>query len=187
MKRLLKDVIKRDIEVGDHHRGEKLIEQSLCEEKVLIVLDDVDSHEQVDALASALNWFGRGRRVIPTTRDEHILNVIKIDKDKIYSPQELDHKNSLQLFRLHAFSRDPPPEDYMKISHVECYSGGWPLTLEVLGSYLLDISGKEKWESTLQKLKEIPLEKVQRRLSYDNLEDDYLKTIFLDAAYFFIG
>ncbi|XP_043687985.1 disease resistance protein RUN1-like [Telopea speciosissima] len=189
-KQLLKDIIKRDIDVGDLHRGKILIEHSLCEEKVLVVLDDVDSQEQVDALAGAFNWFGQGSRVILTTRDEHILNVIKIDKDKIYRPQELNHKQSLQLFSLHAFSRDLPPEYYIKISHdVVCYSGGLPLTLEVLGSYLSDISGKEEWESTLQKLKEIPLEKVQRRLkiSYDNLEDDYQKAIFLDAACFFIG
>ncbi|XP_042519790.1 disease resistance protein RUN1-like [Macadamia integrifolia] len=167
-----------------------MIEQSLCKKKVLVILDDVDSQEQVDALAGALNWFGQGSRVIITTRDEHILNVAKVDKDRIYRPQELDYKQSLQLFSLHTFSRDQLHEDYLQLSHdVACYSGGLPLTLEVLGSYLSDISNKEEWESIVQKLKEIPPEKVQRRLktSYDNLEDDYQKAIFLDATCFFIG
>ncbi|XP_042519601.1 disease resistance protein RUN1-like [Macadamia integrifolia] len=188
-KRILKDIFKTDIDIGDYHTGKRLIKQYLCKEKVLVVLDDVDSQEQVDALAGALSWFGQGSRVIITTRDEHILNLAKVDKDRIYRPQELDCKQSLQLFSLHAFSTDQPHEDYMQISHdVVRYSGGLPLTLEVVGSYLLDIRSKEEWESTLQKLKEIPLEKIKRRLkiSYDNL-DDYQKAIFLDAACFFIG
>ncbi|XP_042478284.1 disease resistance protein L6-like [Macadamia integrifolia] len=189
-KRLLKDIFKADIDIADYHRGKTMIKERLCKENVLLVLDDVDNQEQLSALASELNWFGQGSRVIITTRDEHILNVAKVDGNKIYWPQVLNCMQSLQLFSLHAFSRDQPPEDYMQLSHdVACYSGGLPLTLEVLGSYLSDISNKEVWESTLLKLKEIPHEKVQRRLkiSYDNLEDDYQKAIFLDATCFFIG
>ncbi|XP_042483890.1 disease resistance protein RPV1-like isoform X2 [Macadamia integrifolia] len=189
-KQLLKDIFRMDIDIANYHRGKKLIEERLCKEKVLLVLDDVDNQEQIDALAGELNWFGQGSRIIITTRDEHILNVAKISKDKTYWPQVLDHKESLQLFSLHAFSMDQPPNDYIQLSYdVACYSGGLPLTLEVLGSYLADITDKELWESTLQKLKKIPHERVQRRLkiSYDNLEDHYQKAIFLDAACFFIG
>ncbi|XP_043693199.1 disease resistance protein L6-like [Telopea speciosissima] len=187
-KRLLKDIFKADIDIADCHRGKRLIEQKLCTENVLLVLDDVDNQEQVGALASELNWFGQGSRVIITTRNEHILSVAKVDK--IYWPQVLDHSQSLQLFSLHAFSRDQPPKDYKLISDdVTCYSGGLPLTLKVLGSYLSGISSKEVWESTFQKLKEIPHGEIQRRLkiSYDNLEDGHQKAIFLDAACFFIG
>ncbi|XP_043687870.1 disease resistance protein RUN1-like [Telopea speciosissima] len=189
-KQLLEDILKTKIDIVDYHRGKKLIEQRLCKENILLVLDDVDNQEQIDALAAELNWFGQGSRVIITSRDEHILNMAKVNKDKIYWPQVLDHKESLQLFSLHAFSMDQPPKDYVQFSHdAACYSGGLPLTLEVLGSYLSDIRSKKVWKSTLQKLKEIPHEKVQRRLklSYDNLEDDYQKAIFLDAACFFIG
>ncbi|XP_042478283.1 disease resistance protein RPV1-like [Macadamia integrifolia] len=188
-KRLLKDIFKADFDITDSHRGKKLIEQMLCTENVLLVLDDVDNQDQVNALASEISWFGHGSRVIITTRDEHILNVAKVEGDKIYWPQVLHCKQFLKLFSLHAFSRDQPPEDYMQLSHdVACYSGGLPLTLEVLGSYLSDICSKEVWESTLQELKEIPHEKVQRRLkiSYDNL-NSYHKALFLDAACFFIG
>ncbi|XP_042477764.1 disease resistance protein RUN1-like [Macadamia integrifolia] len=189
-KRLLKDIFKVDIDIADYHRGKTMIKERLCKENVLLVLDDVDNQEQLSALASELNWSGQESRVIITTRDEHILNMAKVDGDKLYWPQVLDHNQSLQLFSFHAFSRGQPPEDYMQLSQdVVCYSGGLPLTLEVLGSYLSEISNKDIWESTLQKLKDIPHEKVQRRLkiSYDNLEDDYQKAIFLDVACFFIG
>ncbi|XP_043687947.1 LRR receptor-like serine/threonine-protein kinase RGI5 [Telopea speciosissima] len=152
-KRLLKDIFRADFDIGDYHRGKILIERRLRKENVLLVLDDVDSKEQVDALAGELKWFGEGSRVIITTRAEHILNVAKVGKDKIYWPQELTHKESLQLFSLHAFSMDQPPQDYMQLSHdVVCYSRGLPLTLEVLGSYLSDISSKEVWKNTLQRL-----------------------------------
>ncbi|XP_042482179.1 disease resistance protein RPV1-like isoform X2 [Macadamia integrifolia] len=189
-KRLFKDIFKADFDIGDFHTGKKLIEERVCKEKVLLVLDDVDGNEQIDALAGGLNWFGHGSRVIITTRDEHILNVAKVNRDKIYRPQLLDQEHSLQLFSWHAFQNNQPPEDYMQLSRiVAIHSGGLPLALEVFGSYLSDLSNKEEWESTIQILKEIPPEEVQRRLkiSYDNLENDYQKAIFLDAACFFIG
>ncbi|XP_042484083.1 uncharacterized protein LOC122064452 [Macadamia integrifolia] len=153
-KRVLKDIFKASFDIGHDHRGKKLMEERLCKENVLLVLDDVDSKEQLDALASELNWFGQGSRIIITSKDEYVLNVAKIDNDKIYWPQELDHQESLQLFSLHAFSKDDPPEDYMKLSHdIVRYSRGLPSTLEALGDYLSDISDKQEWKKTLQKLK----------------------------------
>ncbi|XP_042490427.1 cGMP-dependent protein kinase 2-like [Macadamia integrifolia] len=153
-KRLLKDIIKTDYDIGHYRRGKKLIERILCKENVLLVLDDVDDTEQVDALASELNWFGQGSRVIITTKNRHILKKAKVDKDKIYCPRELDHEESLQLFSLHTFSADEPPQDYMQLSHdMVSYLGGLPLTIEKLGSYLSEIRSKEEWTSTLRKLK----------------------------------
>ncbi|XP_042516941.1 uncharacterized protein LOC122091162 [Macadamia integrifolia] len=152
--RLLKDIFKTDLDVGHYHRGKKLIEHHLCNEKVLLVLDDVDNKEQVDALAGELNWFGQGSRVIITTSSEHILNVAKVDKDKIYWLQRLDIEESLKLFSLHAFSMDEPPQEYMQLSYdMVRYSVGLPSILEMLGSYLSDISNKEEWKNTLRKLK----------------------------------
>ncbi|XP_043687889.1 disease resistance protein Roq1-like [Telopea speciosissima] len=189
-KQLLEDTLGGNIHTADYHRGKKVIEQSLCREKVLLVLDDVDDKKQVDALVGELNWFGQGSRVIITSRDEQILNVAEVKEAKIYRPQLFNYEESLQLFSLHAFSMDRPPEDFMQFAHsVAVYSDGLPLTLEVLGSYLSNVRSKKVWKSTLQKWKEIPHEEVQRRLriSYDKLEDGYQKAIFLDAACFFIG
>ena len=69
---------------------------------------------------------------------------------------------------------------------MEC--GGLLLALEVLGSYLFDRQVTE-WECVLEKLKRIPNDQVQKRLkiSYDGLNDDTERDMFLDIAFFFIG
>ncbi|XP_043687937.1 disease resistance protein Roq1-like [Telopea speciosissima] len=200
-KQLLQDILKEDCDIRSVSGA--LIKKRLHRKKILLVLDDVDDGEQLDALAGGCNWFGQGSKVIITTRDDHILDVHKnkIDKDiPIYMPKELDFKNSLQLLSLHAFKRSEPPEDYKQLSHeVVRHVGGLPLALEVLGSFLIGKS-KEEWEDTLERLNNIHDDKkfgksiksyddkVFRKLmiSYEKLGDPE-KTIFLDVACHFIG
>ncbi|XP_042487478.1 disease resistance protein Roq1-like isoform X2 [Macadamia integrifolia] len=170
--------------------GKELIKRRLQGENVLLILDDVDHRSQLKAFGIDRNWLGQGSMVVITTRDEKILNAANIDEDKIYWPKELDFDQSLQLFSLHAFQKNEPSEEYMELSHaVTNYSGGLPLTLEVLGSSLSDVKSKEVWECTIKKLRETPPKDVYERLkiSYDNLEDNYEKAIFLDSACFFNG
>ncbi|KAJ4981320.1 hypothetical protein NE237_032157 [Protea cynaroides] len=181
-----KEVDGKILDVSD---GKEFIRNRLQGENVLLILDDVDHHSQLDALAIECNWFDPSSMIIITSRDEHILNVAKVDKDNIYRPKELDVEQSIQLFSQHAFSRDQPPEDYEQLSHdVLHLAGGLPLALKVLGSTFSDIREKEIWQSMLQKLRRIPNKEIHMNLkvSYDNLEDDE-KTIFLDAACFFVG
>ncbi|KAJ4976632.1 hypothetical protein NE237_001738 [Protea cynaroides] len=200
-KRLLRDIFKRDQdqEFSIVSRGSKFIAERLHRENILLILDDVDDHEQLDALAGGFNWFGPKSRVIITTRDDHILNVHEkeIGKDiQIYKPEELNSENSLQLLSLHAFSKNEPPEDYRQLSReIVCYAEGLPLTLEVLGSFLSDKKDKEEWEDTLERLKDISNDKVigksiktydekvfgKLMISYNKLGDPE-KTIFLDVA-----
>ncbi|KAK5847238.1 hypothetical protein PVK06_003542 [Gossypium arboreum] len=66
--------------------------------------------------------------------------------------------------------------------------GGLPLALQVLGSSLSSKS-VSSWKSALEKLEEIPDNKIQKilRISYDSLEDDHDKNLFLDIVCLFIG
>ncbi|XP_042475935.1 disease resistance protein Roq1-like [Macadamia integrifolia] len=68
-------------------------------------------------------------------------------------------------------------------------TGGLPLPLEVLGSGLSIKKDKEVWKSMHHILEQIPHNNVYGKLkiSYDNLQDDIEKAMFLDAACFFIG
>ncbi|XP_042482156.1 disease resistance protein RUN1-like [Macadamia integrifolia] len=200
-KRLLKDILKRKHDVSIVSQGSTLIEKLLYKKNVLLILDDVDDHVQLDVLVGGINWFGQGSRVIITTRDVQSLNAHKVDKDiQIYMPDVLNFGYSLQLFSLYAFSKNKPPENFEQLSHeIVDFADGLPLTLEVLGSFLFG-KEKEEWEDTLEGLKDIFNkeasgmliksydEKVFARLmiSYDKLSD-HAKTIFLDIACHFNG
>ncbi|KAJ7975398.1 Disease resistance protein [Quillaja saponaria] len=151
---------------------------------VLLILDDVDKQEQLQALAGGCDWFGSGSRVIITTRDKHLLDVHGVDK--IYNVKEFNDDEALELFSWKAFKRSKPEESWIDISKQAVFYGkGLPLVLEIIGSELF---GKtiDEWECTLQKYKSIPNRKIQEilRISFDNLEDNE-KAIFLDIACFF--
>ncbi|KAI4388865.1 hypothetical protein MLD38_001156 [Melastoma candidum] len=185
--RLLRDVLKDErIYVPDVNRGVEMIRYCLKSLKVLIVLDDVDDGDQLEALAGNNHWFGPGSRVIVTTRDVHLLE--ERGGDRFFFPEKLDDDEALRLFSLRAFKEDDPPEPYMELSRsfVE-YSCGLPLALTVLGSFLY-ARGINEWRSMLNKLQKAPLGKITDvlKVSFDGL-DDPEKEMFLDIACFFNG
>ncbi|KAK2420078.1 disease resistance protein RPV1 [Trifolium repens] len=53
--------------------GKVILKDRLCHKKVLLILDDVNESEQLDALCGSYKWFGKDSRIIITTRDMHIL------------------------------------------------------------------------------------------------------------------
>ncbi|KAJ0794888.1 putative P-loop containing nucleoside triphosphate hydrolase [Helianthus annuus] len=60
--------------VGSVHDGKNMLKTKLQGSKVLVVLDDVDHQEQLEALTGDLNWFKPGSRIIITTRDEQVFD-----------------------------------------------------------------------------------------------------------------
>ncbi|CAN4081159.1 unnamed protein product [Withania somnifera] len=148
--------------VGNVNSGVDLIKEKLCSKKVLIVLDDVDHKCQLESLAGAQDWFGSGSRVIITTRDEILLNTVKVDEK--YKASELNNDESLHLFSWHAFENPVPSRDYGEISKdIVAYIGGLPSALIAMGSSLF---GKHKpvWRSTFEKLKQFPRDEYWRKL-----------------------
>ena len=167
--------------------GKLVLKDRLCHKRVLILLDDVNTLDQLNALCGSHKWFGSGSRIIITTRDRHILCGNRVNK--VFKMKHMDESESIELLSWHAFKQASPTKDFAEISrNVVDYSGGLPLALEVLGSYLFD-RGITEWKSALDKLKRIPNNQVQEklRISYDALNDDTEKEIFLDVACFFIG
>jgi len=145
---LLSDILKTGkIKVNNVDRGITMIKERLRDRRVLVILDDVDELEQLNAIARSRDWFGPGSRIIITTRDEQLIKVLEVDE--VYTAQELSENESLELFSWHAFRNSYPTEDYMDLSRsVVAYSGGLPLALEVLGSFLFSRSMQE-WNSAL--------------------------------------
>ncbi|KAL3745215.1 hypothetical protein ACJRO7_014346 [Eucalyptus globulus] len=185
-KQLISDISGGLCDVSNVDHGISILKSRCISKKVLILLDDVDDNTHLNALVEDGSWFKAGSMVIITTRDKSILD--KVGVRHKYQLNGLLSKQSLVLFSRHAFRTDSPPSDYGVISRdIVCTTGGLPLALEVIGSFLCGKT-KDAWKATSKKLKKVPNKKVQEklRISYDALDFED-QQIFLDIACFFIG
>jgi len=187
-KKLLSDILRgRKEKVYSIDEGIVKIKAALYCKRVLVVLDDVDKMEQLDAILGVRDWFSKGSKIIITTRHERLLRTH--ETCRIYRVEKLDDAESLELFSWHAFGQDRPPDDYEVDSRrMVHYCDGLPLAIKVLSSSL---SGKslDVWKSHLEKLKAVPNSEVLEKLkiSYENLQDEHDKNLFLHIACFFVG
>lgn len=187
--KLVSDILRRDREeyanVGE---GINVLKNRLRFGKALILLDDVDHVSQLKALAADIHWFGRGSRIIITTREKEILEQFQV-RDT-YEVTVLNKHQAFDLFCKHAFRDDKRKTDFVEQSwEIVDITGKLPLALEVIGSFLSFYSGrKDIWDSTVKLLKAKPTMDVQDKLkiSYDSLDLEQ-QEMFLDIACFFIG
>ncbi|KAK3431502.1 hypothetical protein EUGRSUZ_E03067 [Eucalyptus grandis] len=185
-KDLLSEILVHPLTVYSVARGISLIQERLCCKKVLLVLDDVDHMNQLNALAGKGNWFGKGSRIIFTSRDKHLLT--SHDKNYVYEVKTLKDDEARDLFGQHAFTNSNKIEIRRDlIDGALHYADSLPLALEVLGSFLRG-RNEAAWESALHKLSKSPDQTINRVLktSFDGLDDNE-REIFLDIACFFKG
>ncbi|XP_039169484.1 TMV resistance protein N-like [Eucalyptus grandis] len=178
------------------NEGADMIKTRFHDNKVLIILDDIDNRDQIMRLAGEPNWFGGGSRIIITTRNvEFLVNECEDDnvpssnsgQFSFYNMLEMDSHDALQLFCERALGCAKPPYDYMVIANKLINTlRGLPLALDVVGSTLRGKSQKT-WENTLYKLNTMMSEDVKKKLmiSYEAL-DAKQQQIYLDIACFFI-
>ncbi|XP_058743712.1 disease resistance protein RML1A-like [Vicia villosa] len=178
---------EQDLKIDTPHGLPGFVERRLRRMKVLLALDDVNDIQQLEVLIETLDWFGKGSRIIITTRDKQVL-VNMVDDNDIYEVKALDFDDSFRLFTLNAFGQNHFKKEYYELSDkMVNYAKGIPLVLEVLGRHL---RGKDKkiWESQLLRLTKVPIKRVNNvvNLSYNGL-DRHEKKILLDIACFFDG
>ncbi|EOY25857.1 TMV resistance protein N [Theobroma cacao] len=202
-RQLISDILKgKANKIYNSDDGITKIKETICHRRVLLVLDDVDDLEKVTEIIGVQIPFHPGSKIIVTSRHRCLLSDLFIrqmfdleessnygDLCKVFEVKELAFNESLQLFNWYAFGQNNPIESYMDCARsIVQHCGGLPLALQVLGSSL---SGKSinVWRSALEKLKAIPHSKIQKilRISYDSLQDDHDKNLFLDIACVFIG
>ncbi|CAL2240945.1 unnamed protein product [Prunus armeniaca] len=185
---LLSDILNgRKLKISNVSEGLAKIEDAISSKRVLLVLDDVDHMDQLDAVLQTKDRFFPGSKIIITTRRARLLKAHQVTK--VHEVETLHYKESLELFSWHAFGQDHPIEGYKEYSEkLVHHSGGLPLALKVLGSSLLGES-IDVWKSALEKLEAIPNGEIvnKLRLSYDSLQDDHDRKLFLHIACFFIG
>ncbi|XP_008232441.2 PREDICTED: TMV resistance protein N-like [Prunus mume] len=183
---LLSDILNgRKLKISSVSEGLTEIEDAISSKKVLLVLDDVDHMDQLDAVFRMKDQFYPGSKIIITTRHARLLRADQVTK--MHEVETSHDKESLELFSWHAFGQDHPIEGYIEYSQkIVDHCGGLPLALKVLGSsmYLKDV-----WKSALEKLEAIPNGEIvnKLRVSYNSLQDDHDRKLFLHIACFFIG
>ncbi|KAM7473454.1 hypothetical protein LguiB_020697 [Lonicera macranthoides] len=177
----------KDLQIANDMDGIALMKTRLWSRRVLLILDDVDSSEQLEALAGSHEWFGPGSRIIITTRDRKLLLVR--DEVQIHEVSVLDYIEATQLFCSKAFNDTCPPKDFKELSdQVIYYCGRLPLALKVLGS-ALHSENLDFWKALLEKLRKIGPDGnilTKLKIGYDGLEES-VKNTFLDIACFFEG
>ncbi|PKI44074.1 hypothetical protein CRG98_035536 [Punica granatum] len=180
---LLREFNPRMREISDIDSGIKTIKDSVMNKKVLIILDDLDEHEQIENLAGDPTWFGLGSRIIVTTRNRSC--ILGRPGVLVYCMSVMSFGHALQLFSKHAFKMDSPPIECLQISkEVVAACGRLPLALEVMGSYLHHVD-KDQWKSKIDVI--ASHNDVQKKLmiSFEAL-DPRTKEIFLDIVCFFV-
>ncbi|XP_010430483.1 PREDICTED: disease resistance protein RML1A-like isoform X2 [Camelina sativa] len=163
------------------------IQERLCDQKVLIFLDDVDDLKQLEALANKTNWFGPGSRIVVTTENQELLRK-KCIKNTYYVDFPTP-KEAREIFCRYAFGQSTPQDGFENLcERVSKLCSKLPLGLRVMGLYLLEKT-KVDWEDILCTLEssfysvDPDMERVLR-VGYDSLhEKDHL--LFLLIAFFF--
>ncbi|KAF8081016.1 hypothetical protein N665_0909s0003 [Sinapis alba] len=172
-------------EIEDVNSGWDKIRGRVREKKILVVLDDVDKVDQVDALVGERSWYGEGSVIIITTRDEEILNKLSVSPK--YEVNCLTEVNALKLFSYHSLGKQEPTESLMELSKkIVKITGKLPLAVEVFGSHLRD-KKEDEWLTELEKLENTQPGDLQAvlALSFKALGDEE-KTVFLDIACLFL-
>ncbi|KAM3377839.1 disease resistance protein RPP2B [Capsicum galapagoense] len=189
-RQILSNVLGKKVEkIYNVDEGVIKIQEAIQCRRILLVLDDVDDRDQLNAVLGMREWFYPGSKIIITTRNQHLFDASEVCSCKMYKVTPLNAQESIRLFSWHAFGKEKPSEDHEDLSEkVILHCKGNPLALKVLGSSLCDRS-IEVWESALRKLKAIPDNKIleKLRISYDLLLDDDIQKLFLDIVCFFVG
>uniref|UniRef100_A0A0D3CTA3 ADP-ribosyl cyclase/cyclic ADP-ribose hydrolase n=1 Tax=Brassica oleracea var. oleracea TaxID=109376 RepID=A0A0D3CTA3_BRAOL len=160
------------------------IKEWLHDQRVLIILDDVEELEQLDTLAKETSWFGPGSRIIFTMKDKNILKAHGIKE--IYHVDLPSEEEALEILCLSAFKQRSPREGFKELSHrIAELCGYLPLGLCVVGSSLRGAS-KNEWGHQLYRLETSLDRKIGNvlRVGYETLlQKD--QVLFLHIACFF--
>nr|XP_043611788.1 disease resistance protein RPV1-like [Erigeron canadensis] len=131
----------RSIQVRYDYEYTSGIQNALAGKKVFLVLDDIDSPDQLNALLGN-KGFHPGSKIIITTRDAWLTESCILFKT--IEPRHTKHflhglneTASLRLLCFHAFKSEEVKEGYEEVSDdIVKFCDGHPLALEVLGGFL---------------------------------------------------
>eukprot|EP01018_Ginkgo_biloba_P025106 Gb_32215 [translate_table: standard] len=184
----LKDLGLHDDEIRHINQGKQVLGRCLNHENnLLIVLDDVDDANQIDALLIKLDALGSRSLVLVCSRDKGLLNRSGISL--LHHVKLLHEKHARELFCWQAFLQPFPREGFEDL--VQGFLNvckGLPLSLKVFGALVYGKRNRSYWELEIKEISKRLDSNIMKtlRISYDALEEEE-KEIFLDICCFFLG
>ncbi|KAH7404924.1 hypothetical protein KP509_15G049600 [Ceratopteris richardii] len=154
----------------------------------LIVLDDVDSEQHLEALYHPLcSSLGPKSVLIMTSRDRRVLESTQ-PKDIFLIEGFENRKHSERLFYWHAFLKAEPPAHLLQVSsRIIDACQGLPLSLKVMGAHLYGRDDESYWDESLLWLQQNETDIFKKlRISLNGLEPKQMEA-FLDICCFLIG
>ncbi|CAA7053839.1 unnamed protein product [Microthlaspi erraticum] len=161
------------------------VKDRLRDQRVLIILDDVDDLKQLEALANGTMWFGPGSRIVVTTENKELLQQHGINDT--YHVGFPSREEALEILCRYAFSQSYPLNGFQKLAErVTELCGKLPLGLRVVASSLRG-KNEDDWEKVVRRLETIldhrEIEEVVR-VGYESLHENE-QSLFLHVAVFF--
>ena len=147
-RQMLRELCGIDREIHSIAAGRAELGDCLSSARVLLVIDDIWSKFQLDALLVSV---GQGSRVLVTTRNEALLNRPGITLRQPVSC--LSGHAALELFCQHAFLQRQPPARYKGFANDAAQAcSGLPLALTVIGAHLWRKESFGAWEQALRNI-----------------------------------
>ncbi|CAA7047357.1 unnamed protein product [Microthlaspi erraticum] len=160
------------------------VKENLCDQKVLIILDDVNNLKQLEALANETTRFGPGSRIVVTTENQELLQQHGIHNR--YHVRFPSRKEAVEILHSYAFKQSSPLYGFNKFcERIAELCGKLPLALRVVGSTLRG-KKQDEWEDVMNRLETILDREIEDvlRVGYEGLEENE-QTLFLHIAVFF--
>lgn len=187
--KLLKSLTGLNKAIDNIDEGIEILKKHLSSFQVLVVLDDVDNVNQLDALLPIQTVLSSDSFILITSRDKAVLKSSGVEEKSIYKLNGLEAHHSRQLFCSHAFSQPYPLPGFESIVDEFIKAcDGLPLSLKIFGALLYGKDDQSEWQDRLDSIQQILPSEIQLRLkiTYDTLNEEE-KQIFLDVACFFRG
>ncbi|KAK6944803.1 Leucine-rich repeat [Dillenia turbinata] len=176
-------------ETEDNKERASRIHKVLRKKKLLLLLDDVWEGLNLEEMGIPLPDKRSKCKVIFTTRSMDVCS--DMGADRKLRVEFLNERDSWQLFRekVGEILESPSIRHYAKTIVRKC--GGLPLALITIGRAMANKESEQEWEYAIQALRISPSELrgmddvfTLLRFSYDNLDNDALRSCFLYCSIF---
>lgn len=136
--KVLKGLTQQDVNIDNTHQGTGILKRYLRDCHVLLILDDVDHEDQLDAFLPVKDVLRFDSLVLVTSRDREVLRKSGVEESSIYKLKGLSTKHSRELFCSYAFCKPYPLQGFEALVNefIEACQG-LPLSLKVFGALFL--------------------------------------------------